>query len=151
MRTIQRTIVSALIYSKDNKLLMGKKDPKKGGVYSDCWHIPGGGTDEGEEKLKALKREIQEEVGIDISDQQVELVTDKDKGTAEKTLPNGEKVVAEMQFNVYRVVLAENSSQVKISPRGDLVELRWFSIPELASVKLTPPSTKYFKEIGYIN
>jgi hypothetical protein len=42
MREIERTIVSALIFSQDGKLLMGKKDPAKGGVYPDCWHIPGG-------------------------------------------------------------------------------------------------------------
>jgi 8-oxo-dGTP pyrophosphatase MutT (NUDIX family) len=67
MRTIHRTIVSALIFSKDGKLLMGMKDPKNGGVYADCWHIPGGGVDEGETKEQALRREMLEEVGIDIA------------------------------------------------------------------------------------
>lgn len=43
LREITREIVSGLIFSADGKLLMGKKDPTKGGVYSDCWHIPGGG------------------------------------------------------------------------------------------------------------
>lgn len=41
MREIERQIVSALIFSKDGKLFQGMKDPNKGGVYSDCWHIPG--------------------------------------------------------------------------------------------------------------
>ena len=116
MRKIHRAIVSALIYSKDNKLLMGKKDPNKGGVYHDCWHISGGGIDEGEDNLQALKREILEEVGIDISDQKIDFVTDKDRGISEKTLPTGEKVIAEMQFNVYKVVLNKDSSEVKIHP-----------------------------------
>ncbi len=130
---------------------MGKKDPEKGGVYNDCWHIPGGGVDEGEEKLDALKREMLEEIGIDISEHDVEFVTDKDTGTSEKTLPSGEKVIAEMQFNVYKIMLDKNSSEIELAPGGDLVELRWFAISELAKVKLTPPSTKYFREIGYIN
>jgi 8-oxo-dGTP pyrophosphatase MutT (NUDIX family) len=55
MTTIYRDIVCALFFSKDGKLLVGMKDSKGGGVYSDCWHIPGGGVDEGEEKLDALK------------------------------------------------------------------------------------------------
>ena len=46
MREIERTIVSGLVFSKDGKLLMGLKDPAKGGVYPDVWHIPGGGIDE---------------------------------------------------------------------------------------------------------
>jgi len=42
MRTINRDIVSAVILSKDFKILLGKKDPSKGGVYASSWHIPGG-------------------------------------------------------------------------------------------------------------
>ena len=50
MNEICRDIVSALIWSKDEKLFLGRKHPEKGGVYADCWHIPGGGIDEGEDK-----------------------------------------------------------------------------------------------------
>ena len=39
---------------------MGMKDPQKGGVYADCWHIPCGVIDDGENKITALKREILE-------------------------------------------------------------------------------------------
>lgn len=152
MRTIKRDIVSSLIYSKDNKLLMGMKDPKAGGVYPDCWHIPGGGIEEGESKEQAVAREVKEEVGIDISPYRIEFVTDEDKGTAEKTLKDsGEKVLVEMQFYVYKIVLSDmNSEDVKLSLEDDLSDARWFDISELSTVKLTPPSEKYFKKIGYI-
>lgn len=152
MRTIKRDIVSALIYSKDNKLLMGMKDPKAGGVYSDCWHIPGGGIEEGESKEQAVAREVMEEVGIDISSYKIEFVTDEDKGTAEKTLKDtGEKVLVEMQFYIYKIVLSDmNSGDVRLSLDDDLSDARWFDISELSTVKLTPPSEKYFKKIGYI-
>lgn len=152
MRTIKRVIVSALIYSKDGQLLMGKKDPEKGGVYNDCWHLPGGGIEEGENKLQALIREVQEEVDIDIAKYPIEFVTDKDSGTAEKRLKTGEKVLVEMQFNVYKVVIADKkSNEIKTKLHDDLVEVQWFSIQELSMVKLTPPSIKYFKEIGYLS
>jgi 8-oxo-dGTP pyrophosphatase MutT (NUDIX family) len=152
MRTIQRTIVSALIYSNDGKLLMGKKDPGKGGVYSDCWHIPGGGIEDGEDKVTALIREVKEEVGIDISKYKIEFVTDEDKGSAERTLASGEKVIAEMQFNVYKIVLEDwNSDKTDFIFNDDLVQAQWFTISEIGTVKLTPPSEKYFRKIGYIH
>ena len=80
MREIRRDIVSALIFSKEGKLFQGMKDEKKGGVYCDCWHIPGGGIEPGESKENTLKREIKEETGIDISSYGVCLVDDLGKG-----------------------------------------------------------------------
>jgi len=84
VRSIYRTIVSGLIFSKDGKLLMGQKNLKSGGVYADCWHIPGGGVDEGETQKQALRREILEEVSIDIADCQVVLADDQGSGETER-------------------------------------------------------------------
>jgi 8-oxo-dGTP pyrophosphatase MutT (NUDIX family) len=103
MREIERKIASALIFSKDSKLLMGRKDPAKGGVYPDCCHIPGGGSDEGETLEQAVRREIQEEVGIDVSLYNPILIPEKGSGVAEKTLPSGENVLCRMEFNIFRV------------------------------------------------
>ena len=47
MREINRDIVSAIMLSKDKRIFLAKKNPNKGGVYIDCWHIPGGGIEEG--------------------------------------------------------------------------------------------------------
>lgn len=153
MRTVQREIVSALIFSKDKKLFMGKKDPNSGGVYTDCWHIPGGGIESNESKVDALKREVLEEVGIDIGSCKIELVDDSNKGTAEKTLKEtGEKVLVEMHFNVYKVIVDDKTSgEIVVSLNSDLVEYRWFALDELPNVKHTPPSIKLFKKLGYLH
>lgn len=151
MREIERTIVSALIFSKDGKLLMGKKDPAKGGVYSDCWHIPGGGIDEGENLEQALQREIKEEVGIDVSPYHPVLIPEKDHGAAEKTLSSGEKVLCKMEFNRFRVDIGDKlASEVKIDLGDDLIEIRWFSRKELPNVKQIPGGTEFFQKIGLI-
>lgn len=151
MRTIHRLIVSALLFSADNRLLMGKKDPKSGGVYLDCWHIPGGGIDENENQIQALTREIQEEVGIDISIAKIELVDSQGKGESEKTLKETrELVTVKMNFYVYKVSLPVESNIVKVSLNDDLKEYKWFKLSEIESVKLTPPSISLFKRLGYL-
>lgn len=152
MRTVKRDIVAALVYSKDSKLLMGKKDPAAGGVYADCWHIPGGGIEEGETKEQAVVREVKEEVGIDISGYPIVFESDEGIGTAEKTLKDtGEHVLVDMHFYVYKIAMDDKESiHIAINPGDDFIKARWFAISELVEAKLTPPSEKYFRKIGYI-
>ncbi|MFA4998909.1 MAG: NUDIX hydrolase [Candidatus Paceibacterota bacterium] len=151
MRKIKRDIVSALIFSKDGKLFQGMKDFKKGGVYSDCWHIPGGGIDEGENQKEALIREIKEETGIDISPCKIELIDSSGRGESQKALKTGEEVLCEMQFYVYKVVLDDkNADEIKVELNDDLVNFQWTEIDNLKKIKMTPPSVVLFKKLGYI-
>lgn len=151
MRTINRKIVSALIFSKDSKLFMGQKDPDKGGVFPDCWHIPGGGVDSGETEESALIREVREETGIDISPEKIELIDNQGTGVSEKILKDtGEKVLCKMQFNVYKIKLDNNSENVKVNLSDDLVKFEWFKISEIKDLKLTPPSIKLFEKLKFL-
>lgn len=61
-----RTCVVGLI-SKKGKYLIAKM-PKDLGVFPGQWAIPGGGLDEGETMEEGLRREMREEVGLEISD-----------------------------------------------------------------------------------
>ena len=150
MRTIQRSIVSAVVFSKDGKLLMGKKNPR-GGVYADCWHIPGGGVGERETKEQALTREVFEETGLDISDSKLALADDVGTGEAEKILqPSGEKVRCLMHFSVFRVDLSQNASELRLQPGDDLITLEWVAPAKLGSYKLTPPSQALFARLGLL-
>ena len=151
MREIKRNIVSALIFTKDGKFFQGMKDSQKGGVYADCWHIPGGGVEPGESNEEALKREIMEEAGIDISGYKISLVDDTGRGQSYKTLETGENVICKMQFSVYKVEINDkNSNEIKISLNDDLVKYRWTNPKELPTLKLTPPSIELFKKLGYL-
>lgn len=88
MRTIKRNIASAVIISKDNKILLGWQDSKTKGVYSNCWHIPGGGVEDGENAIQAMQREVKEEVGLDIVNYKTELLDNTAKCTSTKELKN---------------------------------------------------------------
>jgi 8-oxo-dGTP diphosphatase len=51
----------ALFFSEDDELLIVHP------VYKDRWEIPGGVVEDGESPREAAKREIQEELGLDIA------------------------------------------------------------------------------------
>jgi len=152
MREIYRDIVSALIFSKDGKLFQGMKDPTKGGVYADCWHIPGGGIEANEDKVSALIREINEEVGIDIAPYPIALADDKGEGESEKVIKEtGERVLCKMKFYVYKVVINDkDASEIKIQLNDDLISCRWSNLLDLENMKITPPSVALFKRLGYL-
>lgn len=150
MKTIHRNIVSALIFSKDDLLFIGMKDPKKGGVYSDCWHIPGGGIDVGETKTEALKREILEETGINFNTNDVELIDSIGEGESVKKI-NNEEVLCKMKFFVYKIQLNEIANKVEIKLNDDLVKYEWVDLKKLNDYQLTPPSIRLFTKLGICN
>ena len=153
MRTIDREIVSAHVYSSDGKLLMARNThPAAGVVYGDCWKIPGGGVETGETKLQTLVREVQEETGIDITPFEVELVEDSMTGEAEKTLrETGERVFAKMKFFTYKVTLDKPANKITVTlDPHEFNEYQWFELPELKSLKLSPPSVELFSKLGYL-
>lgn len=130
---------------------MGMKDPSGGGVYVNCWHIPGGGVDEGETQEAALHRELLEEVGIDIHNCKIMLADNQGIGETEKTLKDtGEKVLCKMQFNVYRIEVDKNAANIETKASDDLVRLEWVDLDHLDSYRLTPPSISLFKRLKYI-
>lgn len=149
MKTIHRDIVAACIFSKEGKLFMGMKDPAKGGVYADCWHIPGGGVENGESKIQALIREMKEEVGLQINPSQVKLLDDLGTGESIKKI-NGKDVLCKMKFTVYTIQLNEESQHVRIQLNDDLVKYVWVETSNIKDYRLTPPSIVLFKRLGYL-
>jgi len=150
MKIINRNIVAAVIVSKDKKILVGKKNTKKGGVYIDCWHIPGGGIKTNEDSIQALKREILEEVGINIKTYPTKLLDNTGQGHSKRTIKN-ETVLVKMHFIVYQVNIEDQESdKIQITLNDDLSEYKWVSINKLGSIKLTPPSIQLFTKLGYL-
>lgn len=145
----QRTIVSAILLSSDDYILLGKQ--ARGGVYPNCWHIPGGGVDGVESHHQALIREIDEEVGLDISHYSAELVSDSDSDIAMKTnRDTGEKRLVSMNFFVYLVKLPMRAQEITVRLHDDLVTFRWVKKANLSRYKHTPPSNKLFQKLGWL-
>jgi 8-oxo-dGTP diphosphatase len=149
MRRIQREIVGAFIFSSDQKLLLGKSH--KGGVYQNAWIVPGGGIDDGETKLEALKREMLEETGIDITSAKITEIEGALNGESEKTLrDSGERVLVEMHFYNFLILIDDTAKNIEIETDDDFQQARWFSKEELQSLSFSPPTTTTLKKMGYL-
>ncbi len=149
LRTIKRDIVGAFIFSSDGKLLLGKNI--KGGVYPDHWVIPGGGIEPNETKIDALKREIKEETGIDITTAEIEQIEGVLNGQSEKVLrETGEKVLVDMDFYNFKVTLQEKTDTVELIHEDDFTDAQWFDVKELGDLKLSPPTVTTLQKIGIL-
>jgi nucleoside triphosphatase len=93
----RRLIVVPLIRRADGRYLLIKM-PLHRGVFPGQWGLPGGGVEEGERLEEALRREVREEL-------QLELATMDPlyfKGQVhEKLLPSGERQTMYMVFLIY--------------------------------------------------
>ncbi len=146
MRTIERDIVGAFIFSADNKVLLGHS-----GVFQGRWCVPGGGIEVGETKLQAVIRETREETGIDISAAEISWFDDVSEGKSEKTLRgSGERVFVEMKFYDYVVKLSQSSGDIAVQSADDFTDARWFSREELTGLELAPATRARLIEQEYI-
>lgn len=147
MRTIQRDIVGAFIFSADNKLLIGKA-----GVYQGTWCIPGGGIDADETKLQAVIREVHEETGLDIQNEQIELLDLPLTGQSEKTLRDtGERVMVGMTFFNFTVRLDAKAAAITLAAQDDFTDARWVTAEELHKLPLSPPTIKTLQYLGFLH
>lgn len=146
-----RDIVGAFIFSSDNKLLLGMTDLQAGGVYSGSWVIPGGGIEAGESPAAALRREVWEETGLDITSYPLRLITDSEKGESEKLLKEtGERVLVQMNFFDFEIRINKRAEEIGVHPTEELVRLQWTKIEDLAKTNLSPPTRILLEKEGYI-
>ena len=149
MRTIERDIVGAFIFSADNKVLLGHN--KKGGVYQNQLVVPGGGIERGEPRLDALKRETLEEIGIDISDATITEISGVSVGESEKTLrETGERVIVKMRFYDFQVQLNSESKETALRFEDDYAEAAWYTPEELTEAEMGPATKATLQKLNFI-
>jgi len=151
VRIIKRRIVGSLLVSKDDHLLLGYKDPKWGGRYSDCWVLPGGGVDDNETDIEALYREIKEEVDLDITPYESILIDDSLTGENE-TIHNvtGEPVTFKMQFLDYVTKIPKDAKDIPVTAKDDLAEVEWIPFDKLSEYTLSPSTRDLLVNHGFM-
>lgn len=149
MRIVEREIVGAFIFSADNKVLLGYN--KKGGAYQKQLVVPGGGIEPDESDLDALKREILEEVGLDISAAQIDKNAEIGHGESTKVDPEtGEEYAVHMNFHDFTVKLPLNSDEVKLTFNDDFETASFYTAEELEGQDIGPASLKFLTNLGFL-
>jgi len=128
---------SVALIEKDGKILMGNKASGVG-PYPDTWRLPGGGIEEGETPEDAVKREVMEEVGLEVLE--VEKI-----GIYEDEEPNKNGEMIHYVFNMFKVKISGNE---KVSE--EFPEINWIEKDKLNEYPLARPSVKLFKDLGYL-
>lgn len=91
-------------------------------------------------------------MGLDVRHEVLKQLPFVGQGRAIKTMPDGTHVWCNMTFNRFEIRLTASAAELEheLSPNDDLVELRWFGLDELNTVKLIPGGQEFFIAAGYI-
>ncbi|MGH8979875.1 MAG: NUDIX hydrolase [Acidimicrobiales bacterium] len=93
--------------------------------YPDVWDLPGGHVEDGELPLEALRRELREELGIEVTTVGAEPVGRIEDGTAH------------LDLCIFAVNAWEGSVENRQPDEHD--EVRWFALRQLEGLRLAHP------------
>lgn len=111
-----RTVVKALITNR-GEILIGKKEEREGHPISGEWHILGGHLEHGEQVEEVIKREVEEETGLEVDvHQAVDVMT--------FSWGDGDKDSLQIVFHC----VAKNRGEEALD---DLEEVKWVSPDEI--------------------
>lgn len=117
------TLVARGIITQGNRYLLCRA---KG---YDFWFLPGGGVEDGEDALAALRRELKEETGLDIH-----------HPTFVATVQNRFQERESLQNEVNLVFQATLAEDTVVSSLEDHIEVQLFDVGALASLVFLPES-----------
>lgn len=122
---ITKENIACLLINPEKKFLLIQRAPKDDSLPG-FWELPSGGIDEGENMETSVIREVKEESGIDISNENLKLV---DSESYSFTKENGDiKNVTETTY----LVSLDNTPEVILS--DEHVNYQWVSLLELEDV-----------------
>lgn len=116
--------VTAFIQDEDRFLVVRQRD-------SGRWSLVGGGVEPGEEPETALRREVREELGVDI--EVLGIVGAYGGADLEVTYPNGDRVA--YVTVAYRCSLA---SDALVLEEDEVLETRWVTVDQIGDLDRHP-------------
>jgi nucleoside triphosphatase len=135
-----RVIVVGLVWNDRGELLLCKMKTDRG-VFPGEWGLPGGGIEPGERMGDALRRELNEELGIQVTDIRPAFFKD---GSYRKLLPDGELQPVYMIFLVFHCRVASD----KIQLNEEFSEYCWVSEEDLPRLNLNVETADTLQRLG---
>lgn len=138
-----RVIVVGIVQNELGEYLICKM-PKGRGVFPGQWGLPGGGIEDGEMMEAALRRELKEELGTEISDIKPLFFTD---GQYRKSFPDGTQREVYMIFLIFSC--KTNSAHLVLAP--EFSDYAWVRQESLTSYDLNTATIATFQQTGIIS
>jgi nucleoside triphosphatase len=138
----RRIIVGAIIQNDEGEVLLLKMSSTQG-VFPGQWGLAGGGMDEGETMVEALKREVREETSLEIVNIEPFRFADD---MQEKLMSDGSR---QGMYMIYLVFYAKAVSGEFVL-NEEWSEGVWVKPKEVGGYDLNLPTRETFREKGWV-
>ncbi|MBM3829429.1 MAG: NUDIX domain-containing protein [Verrucomicrobia bacterium] len=129
--------VGGLIFDADNRVLMIRTQK-----WSHLWGIPGGKIKWGERSKAALRRELKEETGLDITDIRFVLVQD---------CIHSKEFYRDAHFLLLNYACRTFGSEPPVTLNEEAQEFRWVTLAEALAMDLNQPTRVLLEEIARVD
>jgi nucleoside triphosphatase len=137
-----RVIVVALVQNERGEYLICRM-PEDRGVFPNQWGLPGGGIEESERMETALRRELREELGVEVSD--IRPLFFKD-GQHRKSYADGSQQEVYMIFLIFSCRAASNELNLGL----EFTEYAWVERDSLGDYDLNSATIETFRQAGVL-
>lgn len=137
---LSRTIVVGLVWNRRRQLLLCKMHRDRG-VFPGQWGLPGGGLEPGERMQEGLRRELREELGIEVDN--IEPAFFKDC-LHDKVFADGSRRPVYMIFLVFHCIAA--SEQLELNE--EFTDYRWARVEDFDAMDLNSETKDTLTQLG---